>query len=187
MSVSKSNAGKGFSPNQATSVDDQEGSGVRVLKLAEYFVDSGRVIPGIARQLDGRFRSWWWPLPSALERDSVRSIVASNTFEGHQQAANELSEAVDTLIRSRLLGSTPKSSHEAVSKFAGSKTPPALLGLLPKKKGRRCVAEAWVHSLVSADPFLPSNLDEQTVAAFVDSIELWVRSGLPYRPAPEYS
>jgi SNF2-related domain/SNF2 Helicase protein/Helicase conserved C-terminal domain len=177
MPVSKSKAGKGSSPNQADSVNHQEVSDVRVLRLAEYFVDSGRVVPGVARQLDGRFRSWWWPLPSALERDSVRSLIVSNTFEGHQRAANELSEAVDTLIRSRLLGSPPESSHDVASKFSGLKTPPALLGLLPKKAGRRSVAQAWVRSLVSADPFLPPNLDEQTVAAFVDSIELWVRSG----------
>ncbi len=175
MAVPELSLARRSSLTQAGPVDPHEGNEVGI--LAEYFVDSGRVVPGIARELDGRVRSWWWPLPTALERDLLRSLITYNTIDGHQRAANELATAVDSLVRNRLLGATPRNSKGGAPEITLGKTPPALRSLLPRKTSRRSVGEAWVYSLVSADPFLPSNLDEQKVDAFAEAVELWVRSG----------
>lgn len=32
-------------------------------QLATYFVDGGRVVPGLVVDPDGRLRAQWWPLP----------------------------------------------------------------------------------------------------------------------------
>lgn len=152
--------------------------GWQVSQLAEYFVDSGRVVPGIAREIHGRFRSWWWPLPTALERDLLRSLIGANTFDDHQRVANELAGAVDSLVRSRLRESVPSGSTLAVSsRTAGAAEQVKVSSLLPQKSGRRSIPEAWAYSLISADPFLTGNLDEKKMVAFVESINAWVRSG----------
>ena len=149
-----------------------------VLRLAEYFVASGRVVPGITREEDGRFRSWWWPLPTALERDLLRSLIVSNTFNDHQRAAKKLAHTVDLLVRSRFTDPARQSSivvptlQTAVT--AGSAK---LTSSRPRKSGRRSISEAWVYSLLNADPFFPVNLDEQKMADFVESTSAWVRSG----------
>ena len=47
----------------ASDVDDEADAAARCL------VESGRFVPGLAVGDDGRARSWWWPMPSAGDRD----------------------------------------------------------------------------------------------------------------------
>ncbi len=148
-----------------------------VFDLAEYFVSSGQVVPGIRCEADGRFRSWWWPLPTALDRDLIRSLVSSNTFEDHEIAATKLADAVDSLARSRFRVPISVPGSEEVGTVAGRKASSAALRLLPAKGGRRATPEAWAYSLASADPYLPANLDDQKLAAFSEAVEVWIRSG----------
>jgi SNF2 family DNA or RNA helicase len=157
-------------------LDNEEG--FLVSQLAEYFVGSGRVVPGIAREIDGRFRSWWWPLPTALERDLIRSLIDTNTFDDHQRVANELAGAVDSIVRSRFNEPVPTGSRGDTSlRTASVAERVKVSSLLPRKSGRRSIPEAWTYSLVNADPFLPANLDEKKMVDFVESIHAWVRSG----------
>jgi SNF2 Helicase protein len=127
----------------------------RVDALAAYFVDGGQVVPGLTLTVEGRGRSWWWPLPTAADRDLVRSIVVDPTPDGHRRAADGLAEAVDLRMRSRLTGTT----------------------LVEKKGGRRTVAEAWLQALTSADPLLPATLDAAKVGGFADGVTAWIRAG----------
>jgi SNF2 family DNA or RNA helicase len=127
----------------------------RVDALAAYFVDGGQVVPGLTLTDAGRGRSWWWPLPTAADRDLVRSIVLDPSSDGHRQAADALALAVDLRMRTRLNGT----------------------GLVAKKGGRRTVSEAWLQALTAADPHLPVTLDAAKVGAFADTVTGWVRAG----------
>ena len=126
----------------------------RVTDVARYFVDAKRVVPGLTVGPLGA-RSWWWPLPTAADRDLLRAIVADPSVEAHREAAQALAEAVDRLMRERLAGSS----------------------LLDAKRGRRTVPEAWLASLTDDDPTLPASLDQAKVAAFASAVAEWVRSG----------
>ncbi len=138
-----------------SAMDDEFSS--RVDELAAYFVDSGRVVPGLTVTPEGRGRSWWWPLPTAADRDLVRSIVRDPSPAGHHGAASALAMAVDRRMRAG---------------FADT-----AISLVAKRSGRRTVAEAWTAALTSPDPHLPANLNSAKVAALADKIAGWVRSG----------
>ena len=70
-----------------------------VAAVAAAFVDSGRVVPGLTVEGDGRARSWWWPLPAAEDRPAIRSLLTDSTPEAHGAAAAALAERVDALVR----------------------------------------------------------------------------------------
>ncbi len=153
-----------------------------VQAIAEYFVNAGRVVPGIAIDVDGRARSWWWPLPTALDREFIRSTLASSAFDDHLLAANTLAQAVDQLVRTRMntlkgVAATSQANLTKPPAKTEQEVPISLRHLLPKKSGKKSVPEAWVYSLVSTEPYLPATLDGEKVAAFAKVVETWVRSG----------
>ena len=124
----------------------------RVWSVANWFVAAGRVVPGLVFTESGA-RSQWWPLPSANDRDLLRSLLPGPSATDHAWAADALADAVDKLMRSRVAGvSTTKS-----------------------KRGKRSVAEAWVVSLNSADPTLPKTLNTHEVQEFSEKVAAWVR------------
>ncbi len=126
----------------------------RVEMTAQWFVDALRVVPGAVRTPDG-VRSMWWPLPAASDRELIRALLVDGTEAAHRGVAEQLTVAVDELMRVRLAGRT----------------------VLAKKPAKNSIAEQWLASLTAASPFLPASLPEAKVDAFVDSIEGWVRSG----------
>ena len=135
-----------------TSPDD-----VAVREVARYLVDSGRVIPGLAVDDEGRGRACWWPLPAATDRELVAGLLAGSSEEAHLGAARALAGAVDDLMRARL---------EA-----------ARVSLTERRPGRRTVPEAWLHALTAPDPRLSASLDPARVAELAETVAAWARSG----------
>jgi superfamily II DNA or RNA helicase len=129
----------------------------RCRTVAEYFVDAGRVVPGIVVETDGRARSQWWPLPAAGDHLILRSMLEGDEADDHRGAAAALADEVDRVIRSRLI-------ERGAS-------------VLAPRRGRRSVAQSWALSLTSAEPWLPESLDGAKVRAFAADVEAWVRSG----------
>ena len=125
--------------------------------VATFFVDSGRVVPGLTIDEAGGARSQWWPLPSVDDRELVASLVEGDTVEGHTAAAQALGAEVDRVVRERL-------ARPGVR-------------LLPRRPGRRTVPEAWLLSLTAEDPALPESLDPAKVRAFADAVRAWVHTG----------
>jgi hypothetical protein len=130
----------------------------QVTRVAELFVRSGKVVPGLTVEADGRGRSWWWPLPTAGDRAVLASLVDGDTAEDHARAASVLADEVDRLARERLVA--------------------AGVSLLEPRAGRRTVPDAWLRSLTSPDPWLPKGLDPARVAALAERVQAWVRSGV---------
>jgi len=128
-----------------------------VLEVADRLVTEGRVVPGLTVDDDGRARSWWWPLPAARHRSLIAALVLGPTEADQRVAADCLAEAVDTMVRERLV--------------AGGE------GIGARRAGRPTVAEAWVRSLAAADPWLPASLDMARVRALAVEVAAWVRSG----------
>jgi len=128
-----------------------------VALVAEMFVSTGRVIPGLTVEAGGRARSWWWPLPSAADRAVLGSLLDGNEHDDHARVAAELSVELDRLVRERL---------------------GARLELVERRSGRRTVPDAWVRSLGAIDPWLPRSLDPAKVAALAAAVDEWVRSGV---------
>lgn len=128
-----------------------------VREVAEVLVRAGRVVPSLTIDADGRARSWWWPMPSATHRGLVASLVTDDSHEGQREAAERLTEALDSIVRSRLCASKAT--------------------IAPKRRGRPTVPEAWARSLVSADPQMADSLDTDKVAALAEAVHAWVRSG----------
>jgi SNF2 family DNA or RNA helicase len=124
--------------------------------LARYFVDSGRVVPGIVTEAAGT-RSWWWPLPAASDRELLKSLLNGSTLDDHRELASGLAVSVDALMRERLSG---------VNVTAG-------------KPAKNSIPDQWLASLTSAKPFLPKTLPAQKLLAFVESVQAWVASGVP--------
>ena len=139
-----------------------------------FLVDSGKVVPGLGTDNDGRWRSWWWPLPAIGDRDLIASLLDSHadstdaisaegsdehsdSIEAHAAAAQALAAHVDREMRQRLLG--------------------ASIALAPRRSGRRTVPQAWLDSLSAADPTLPSSLDGAKVAAFAARLDEWIATG----------
>jgi SNF2 family DNA or RNA helicase len=129
----------------------------RCREVAQYFVDGGRVVPGMVVGADGRMRSQWWPLPTAGDRELLASLLVDDSAEAHREVAETLAEEVDREVRDRLIS-----------------TATTVVGRRP---GRRTVPQAWALSLATDDPWLPASHDEEKVAAFADEVERWVCSG----------
>jgi SNF2 family DNA or RNA helicase len=129
-----------------------------VVRAAEVFVATGRIVPGLTVCDDGRARSWWWPLPSAADRGLLVSLLDGNEPSDHARVAGALGDEVDRVVRERL-------------RAAG-------VELLGRRAGRRTVPDAWLRSLTADDPWLPSSLDPVKVEAFAAAVDRWVRSGV---------
>ncbi len=127
-----------------------------VPRLAEMFVATGRVVPGLTVDGDGLARSQWWPLPSAPDRGLLGALLDGNDPDDHLRLADDLSVEVDRLMRERLGG----------------------VALLERRAGRRTVPDAWVRSLTSPDPRMSGSLDPEKVDAFAALVDDWVRSGV---------
>ncbi|MGI8792416.1 MAG: SNF2 helicase-associated domain-containing protein, partial [Acidimicrobiales bacterium] len=128
-----------------------------VLDVARALVATGRVVPGLTVDDNGRGRSWWWPLPAASHRSLVASLVVDPSAEGQRLAATRLAEEVDALVRTRLASGR--------------------VLLAPKRAGRPTVTEAWARSLVSVDPWLAATLPDAKVRALAAEVQTWVRTG----------
>ncbi|MGC8514035.1 MAG: DEAD/DEAH box helicase [Acidimicrobiales bacterium] len=127
-------------------------------EVAELLVNAGRVVPGLTfDDHTGLGRSWWWPLPAASQRSLVASLVDDASIEGQRDAATRLGEAVDGIVRGRLVAAR------------------AQVGV--RRSGRLTVSQAWCLSLVSADPWLSASADPAKVAALSEAVAAWVRSG----------
>ncbi|MGZ8734959.1 MAG: DEAD/DEAH box helicase, partial [Acidimicrobiia bacterium] len=126
-------------------------------EVVAYFVDSGRVVPGIVVDPDGRVRSQWWPLPAADDRALLESLLIDGSAEAHGGLAAMLADSVDREVRDRL-----------------ASTGTTVTG---RRSGRRTVPHAWAVSLTGDDPWLPTTHDRDKVMAFVAEIERWVSSG----------
>ena len=121
-------------------------------------VSSGRVVPALdADRATGRYRSWWWPLPTASQRSMIASLLEDPSPEGQTEVAVALAVAVDGLVRRQLVdvGAT----------------------IISRRGGRPTVPEAWARSLVAADPWLPDWLDRAKLAALAATVTDWIRSG----------
>ena len=129
----------------------------RCREVAQYFVDGGRVVPGMVAGSDGRMRSQWWPLPTAGDRELLASLLVDDSAEAHREVAETLAEEVDREVRDRLIS-----------------TATTVVGRRP---GRRTVPQAWALSLATDDPWIAASHDEEKVAAFAAEIERWVCSG----------
>lgn len=108
------------------------------------------------RRGDGRSRSWWWPAPAASQRALVAGLVPDGSTEAQRRAASRLAEAVDGMVR----------GHLAAER----------IGLVRRRPGRPTLAEVWMRSLASADPWLPPSLDPAKVRALAEVVDAWVRS-----------
>jgi len=127
--------------------------------VAVGIVDGGRVVPGITVEPDGRARSWWWPLPAAGDRATLRALLDGPDVEHHRALAQRLAELVDAEVRARLVAADTE--------------------LTARRPGRRTVPESWLHALTSDDPWLAGSLAEDRLRAFETAVHEWVRSGRP--------
>ena len=76
---------------------------VTVAGLAEMFVETRRVVPGLTIGADGVARSWWWPLPSASDRGLLAALLNGNDIVDHVRLADEMRDEVDRKKRERLV------------------------------------------------------------------------------------
>jgi SNF2 family DNA or RNA helicase len=121
-------------------------------------VSSGRVVPALdADRATGRYRSWWWPLPTASQRSMIASLLRDPSPDGQAELAAALAAEVDELVRRQLVE-------------AGAT-------IISRRGGRPSVPEVWARSLVSADPWLPDSLDQAKLSALTATVLDWVRSG----------
>ncbi len=125
-----------------------------VAATAQWFVDAGRVVPGVTRTAAG-VRSQWWPLPAAADRELLRALLPDGSSASHRAIAEAMADATDVAMRARLGG----------------------VSFLGAKPGRRSIPECWLASLTADDPFLPASLPHDKVDAFIDAVTDWVRSG----------
>lgn len=125
-----------------------------VVATAQWFVDAGRVVPGVTRTEAG-VRSQWWPLPAAADRELLRGLLPDGSPESHRAVSEAIADATDVAMRTRLGG----------------------MSLLNAKPGRRSIPECWLASLTASDPFLPASLPHDKVDAFIEAVEAWVRAG----------
>jgi len=125
--------------------------------LAEYFVDCGRVIPGITVDDVGSARSWWWPLPSSSDHPALLAICGGSDATAHAMASERLALRTDRIVRERLVD-----GH---------------LQLVKPRGGRKSALEAWLLSLTDSDPHLRGKVATDQLRALVSEVESWVRSG----------
>lgn len=126
-------------------------------EIADVLVRAGRVVPSLTVDTDGRARSWWWPMPASAHRGLVASLVTDDSHDAQREAADRLTDAVDSIVRTRLCASKAT--------------------IAPKRRGRPTVPEAWARSLVSTDPQMAASLDADKVTALAEAVHAWVRSG----------
>jgi len=131
------------------------------LQLATYFVDSGRVVPGLRVDPDGRLRAQWWPLPAAGDRELLAAHLTGDSLEEQHQLAESLADAVDRLVRQRLDGSAAQ----------------ALPAASRRRRGQPDLAQAWLAALEGPDPHLAATADLAAEAALVTGLHQWVREG----------
>src|SRR5207244_11873893 len=74
-----------------------------VSDVANALLQSGRVVPGLTIEADGRARSWWWPLPPASHRSLLATLVGNSSAGGQRRAAARLADAIDGIARQRLV------------------------------------------------------------------------------------
>ena len=129
----------------------------RVVDAARIFVESGRFVPGLTVDEDGRARSWWWPLPAAGDRELIASLCADSSVETQRDVASRLATEVDAIVRARLVDTGAS--------------------LLVRRSGRRTVPEAWLHSLTQADPWVARSVDVEKLRALERVVVEWVASG----------
>lgn len=126
--------------------------------VAATLIAAGRVVPALAADpATGRYRSWWWPLPTASQRPLVAALLDDPSPGAQAEVAAALAEAVDGQVRARLVA-------------AGSV-------IAPRRPGRPSLPEAWARSLTAPDPWLPDWLAADRVAALTAAVADWVRSG----------
>ncbi len=146
-------------PRVATAEADVDIDPDLVSGVASWFVRNGRVAPGLVVDVDGRARSWWWPLPTAGDRALIATLVsAANDVDAHRRAAERLACEVDRQARVRLLE--------------------ANVDLVGRAAGRRSVPELWLRSLTELDPWLPPIADLAKVEALAAATAEWVRGAL---------
>ncbi len=134
------------------------GPSANIDAVAAALVSSGRVVPALdADGATGSYRSWWWPLPTAVQRPMIASLLEDRSPDGQAEVAGALASEVDRLVRGRLVE-------------AGAT-------VVPRRGGRPSVPEAWARSLVSSDPWLPAWLDRAKLEALAAALHQWVRSG----------
>ncbi len=130
----------------------------RVDDVAAALIAAGRVVPALAADpATGRYRSWWWPLPTASQRPLVAALLDDPSPGAQAAAAADLATAVDRQVRVRLVA-------------AGAV-------IAPRRPGRPSVPEAWARSLTAADPWMADWLHPDKVAALAAAVTDWVRSG----------
>ncbi len=115
-------------------------------QLATYFVDGGRVVPGLVVDPDGRLRAQWWPLPAAGDRELLAAHLTDDSLEEQQQLAESLADAVDRLVRRRLDGSAAPPPSASSRRRPGPPTlPQAWLAALVG------TGEQWLTELSTAE------------------------------------
>ncbi len=122
-------------------------------QLATYFVNSGRVVPAVVVDPDGRLRAQWWPLPSCSDRELLALHLVDDSLESQERLAEALADAVDALVRSRT-----KADEQLPS--------------LPAD-----LAAHWLAALTGPDPYLPEGADLPSEAAFLRVVRGWWRQG----------
>ncbi len=122
-------------------------------QLAAYFVNSGRVVPAVVVDPDGRLRAQWWPLPSASDRELLAIHLVDDSLEAQERLAEAVADAVDAVVRARTRADDPH---------------PSLPGDL---------AESWLAALTGPDPYLPEGADLPSEAAFLRIVRGWWRQG----------
>ncbi len=129
-----------------------------VAEAAAHFVTSGRVVPSLTVEPDGRVRSWWWPLPTAGDRALLAGLLTGNDELAHTAAAQLLAAEVDRQVRIQLAGCGVE--------------------LLARTPGRRTLPEQWVRSLTTTDAWLPAGVDRDEAHALADEVAGWVAGAL---------
>jgi hypothetical protein len=155
MAAVASASSRTFSPPTARPQSPESCEGLT--DLAQILVSAGRVVPGLTVDGEGMGRSWWWPLPAAAHRRLLAELVVDASEEAQHSAADGLAQAVDTIVRDRLVGA---------STTLGS-----------RRGGRPTVVQAWVRALVSVDPWLAPTADAAKLRALAEAVQAWVRSG----------
>ena len=126
-----------------------------VTELARALVDAGRFVPGISVAEGMGIRSWWWPMPAAMDRSALRALLPGTDAVSHAAVADALAAVVDQQVRERLAGAD----------------------LIPRRPGRRTLPEAWITALGRESPWLIGTFDLERARAFEQSVVEWVRSG----------
>ncbi len=139
---------------------DSSDTDARIESVADALVVAGRAVPGITVTVDGRARSWWFPLPAAGDRELVASCCADGSVDAQRDAAARLADAVDQRVRERLAA--------------------AACTLLPSRPGRRTIPEAWLRSLTALDPWLAGSYDAEKLGAFAAAVDEWIASGAAF-------